>query len=242
LNFGVRRVALLLALVFAVPAAATPPRDGPSNLQTLIWRAKPIYCGGAGKKLVSLTFDDGPGPYTDGIVAALRAGHARATFFDVGNRLAYWPDAARETATVGSLGVHTWTHAHLPRLKPARVRRELLQTQLAIFHTTQQLASVFRPPYEQATVRDDRIAESLNLLDVRWNVDSQDSRHGATPASTVAAVGASVGPGSIVLLHDTQPWTGEAVRTKQHVLRARQMRPVTLPDLIERDPPTGRCE
>ena len=150
-----RRVALLLALVLAVPAAATPPRDGPSNLQTLIWRAKPVFCGGAGKNLVSLTFDDGPSPFTEGIVAALRAGQARATFFDVGNRLAFWPDAVRATATVGSMGVHTWTHAHLPRLKPARVRDELLRTQLAIFRTTRQLASVFRPPYEQATVRDD---------------------------------------------------------------------------------------
>ena len=141
---------------------------------------------------MSLTFDDGPSPFTEGIVAALRAGQARATFFDVGNRLAFWPDAVRATATVGSMGVHTWTHAHLPRLKPARVRDELLRTQLAIFRTTRQLASVFRPPYEQATVRDDRIAESLNLLDVRWNVDSLDSRHGATSASAVAAVAASV--------------------------------------------------
>jgi len=237
----VRRVALLLALVLAVPAAATPPRDGPSNLQTLIWRAKPVFCGGAGKNLVSLTFDDGPSPFTEGIVAALRAGHARATFFDVGNRLAFWPDAVRATATVGSMGVHTWTHAHLPRLKPARVRDELLRTQLAIFRTTRQLASVFRPPYEQATVRDDRIAESLNLLDVRWNVDSLDSRHGATSASAVAAVAASVGPGSIVLLHDAHSWTGDAVRGILRVLRARHLRAVSLPDLIERDPPTGRC-
>ena len=140
-----------------------------------------------------------------------------------------------------SMGVHTWTHAHLPRLKPARVRDELLRTQLAIFRTTRQLASVFRPPYEQATVRDDRIAESLNLLDVRWNVDSLDSRHGATSASAVAAVAASVGPGSIVLLHDAHSWTGDAVRGILRVLRARHLRAVSLPDLIERDPPTGRC-
>jgi len=115
------------------------------------------------------------------------------------------------------------------------------RTQLAIFRTTRQLASVFRPPYEQATVRDDRIAESLNLLDVRWNVDSLDSRHGATSASAVAAVAASVGPGSIVLLHDAHSWTGDAVRGILRVLRARHLRAVSLPDLIERDPPTGRC-
>jgi peptidoglycan/xylan/chitin deacetylase (PgdA/CDA1 family) len=57
----------------------------------------------------------------------------------------------------------------------------------------------------------------------------------------VAAVAETVGPGSIVLLHDTHPWAGAALTSILHVLRARHLKPVTIPELLERDPPRGRC-
>src|SRR5204862_5385367 len=39
--------------------------------------------GGSGRD-VALTFDDGPGPYTPGVLSALEQAHARATFFPIG--------------------------------------------------------------------------------------------------------------------------------------------------------------
>jgi peptidoglycan/xylan/chitin deacetylase (PgdA/CDA1 family) len=233
--------AVAAAALLAVPAAgARPAADGPSRLQTLIWRGVPVYCGGTAKGLVALTFDDGPGPWTDRLVATLRRGHARATFFMVGDRLAYWPRQATAAASLGAIGNHTWSHPHMRSLPPTKIRGELSRTQQEIFLRTRQLSSLFRPPYEESTRRIDRVAKALNLLQVRWNVDSGDSRPGATAAGTVANVARAVRPGSIVLLHDTHPWTADAVASILRVLRAKHLRPVSVPDLIERDPPTWR--
>jgi peptidoglycan/xylan/chitin deacetylase (PgdA/CDA1 family) len=238
-------------LALATAAGAAPPsRDGPAVLQRLVWRAQPVYCGGPRGRLVALTFDDGPGPYSMQVLNALRRGHARATFFLVGSRVAYWPQAARAEAGVDVLGNHTWSHPHLPKLPPARDREELVRAQRAIVAETNVVPAVFRPPYEESTPRIDRMASGLGLLDVRWSVDSGDALPGATPARVAAAVAAGVRPGSIVLLHDAHPWTARAVGLVLAELRARRLRPVTVTDLLELDPPTaaqlaphanGRC-
>lgn len=236
--------AALLALALAVPAASArgkpPPRqtDGPSALQQLVWKGVPVYCGGGRRPLVALTFDDGPGPWTLTLTSALRREHAPATFFLVGNRIPYWPEGARADARIGVLGNHTWSHAHLLKLTPAAVTRQLRWTQVEILETTRQLPAVFRPPYEQANARIDRIAKSLGMVDVRWSVDSGDSTRGASPGAVVRTVLDSVRPGSIVLLHDLHPWTGAAAAAIVQGLRARHLRPVTVPTLLELDPPS----
>src|SRR5262245_27063384 len=239
----------VLALATAV-GAAPPSRDGPAVLQRLVWRAQPVYCGGPRGRMVALTFDDGPGPYTLQVLDALRRGHARATFFLVGRRVAYWPQAARTEAGVGALGNHTWSHPHLRKLRPARARAELVRAQRAIVAETNIVPAVFRPPYEEATPRIDRMASRLGLLDVRWSVDSGDTLPAATPARVAAAVAAGVRPGSVVLLHDSHPWTARAVRLVLAELRTLRLRAVTATDLLELDPPTaaqlaphanGRC-
>jgi peptidoglycan/xylan/chitin deacetylase (PgdA/CDA1 family) len=238
-----RRSAAVLATaaVVAVPTAgAKPGLDGPSRLQKLIWRGVPLYCGGSAKPLVALTFDDGPGPYTAQLLAALKRGHARATFFVVGNRLRYWQREATAAAGLGALGNHTWSHPHMRALTQGRIRDELARTQQEIFLRTKQLSSLYRPPYEESTRKIDRAAKALNLLQVRWSVDSGDSHPGATAAGTVASVSRGLRPGAIVLLHDTHPWTAHAVASILRVLRARRLQPVSVPDLIERDPPTWK--
>src|ERR1022692_3624239 len=47
----------------------------------------PLFCGGHSKRMVALTFDDGPGPYTRLAIAKLRKHHVRATFFLVGKQI-----------------------------------------------------------------------------------------------------------------------------------------------------------
>src|SRR6059058_1022780 len=92
-------------------------------------RGEPIYCGGPRAKVVALTFDDGPGPYTEQLVGMLRAANAHATFFLVGNRLQYWPRAAREEALGGNaVGNHSWSHPRMPELPKWPQGAELVRT------------------------------------------------------------------------------------------------------------------
>jgi peptidoglycan/xylan/chitin deacetylase (PgdA/CDA1 family) len=238
-----RSVALLFAFVLAVPAASAkaPPGDAPTQLQQLVWKGIPIFCGGDARRLVALTFDDGPGPWTLPLVAALRRTHTPATFFLVGNRIPFWPQGAHAAARAGALGNHTWSHPHLRRLEPRAVDHQLRTTQIEILEATRQLPAVFRPPYEESTRRIDRIAQTLGLVDVRWSVDSGDAS-GAQPGAIVRNVLAAVRPGSIVLLHDAHAWNPAVVRAIVRGLRARRLRPVTVPALFELDPPTRRAE
>src|SRR3954466_13386279 len=70
----------------------------------------PVYCGGGHGDGGALTFDDGPGPYTPVALRILRRSRARATFFLVGRRVAWYRSLVRTELARGAIGDHTWSH------------------------------------------------------------------------------------------------------------------------------------
>ena len=72
-------------------------------------------------KCVALTFDDGPTPYTDRLLSILTANKAKATFFEIGNKVAANPAGAKRVVEAGmELGNHTWEHPNMTTLPPVR--------------------------------------------------------------------------------------------------------------------------
>ena len=61
-------------------------------------------------KVIYLTFDDGPGPYTDALLDVLDKYGAKATFFVTGNRANYRSAITRAYNAGHSIGVHSYTH------------------------------------------------------------------------------------------------------------------------------------
>jgi peptidoglycan/xylan/chitin deacetylase (PgdA/CDA1 family) len=110
---------------------------------------------------------------------------------------------------------------------------------------------LFRPPYGVGTPAETAAVHALGLVDVRWSVDSLDSRPGANARNVVRNVTAELRPGAIVLLHDVHPWTVAALPRILRALRRRGLTPVTIPELVALDPPahaqlvpvlpSGRC-
>ena len=49
------------------------------------------YQGHTKEKVIALTFDDGPGPFTPQILGLLKEHHARATFFMEGDQIPSYP-------------------------------------------------------------------------------------------------------------------------------------------------------
>jgi peptidoglycan-N-acetylglucosamine deacetylase len=245
-RYNVRmRVAVLavLAVAFGLAASSAQGRRGPSlppptAIDRLVAAGHPVFCGGAGKHLFALTFDDGPSPWTEQLVTALRRGHAPATFFLVGNRIPLWTSGAQAAAAEGAIGDHTWSHAALPRLGKLRIHEQLAWTLFEIRTRLVTTTQLFRPPYDRSDAKVERVAASLGLLDVRWNVDSGDSRVGARPRAVAREVVQNLKPGAIVLMHDTHPWTALVVRRVLRAARHRHLRPVTVPELLTADPPT----
>jgi peptidoglycan/xylan/chitin deacetylase (PgdA/CDA1 family) len=240
------RVAVLAAVAAAVLALATtaahahpgPAGQPPTELDRLVWAGQPVYCGGAGKRVFALTFDDGPSPWTELLVTALRRGHAPATFFLVGNRIPLWETSALAEAAYGAVGDHTWSHPELTLLGARKVRQQLVWTQAELERRLGVQTQLFRPPYEYSNATIERVVHSLGLLDVRWNVDSLDSRVGARPGPVAREIVRNLKPGAIVLMHDTHPWTAKVVRTVLAAAHRKHLWPVTVPRLLEVDPPT----
>jgi peptidoglycan-N-acetylglucosamine deacetylase len=224
----------LIAAAVALPTPAQLP-----TVQRLVQSAQPVYCAAARGRSFALTFDDGPSPYTTQIVRVLRRFHARATFFDIGSRISFWPAGARASATVGEIGNHTWSHPHLPGLSAVDTRRELVSTQQAIVGVLGTTPRLFRPPYDEASADDDALARKLDLLDVRWNVDSGDSRFGATPHSVRQTALSGLRAGSIILLHDPHPTTPAIARAVLRAAARRRLKAVTVSTLLARQPPSA---
>ena len=250
------RALVVLGVVLAVPSAAwTSPRkeDGArSKLEALARDSTPLYCGGRHGRYVALTFDDGPSSYTPRVLRLLRRAHARATFFVVGSRAAARPDLVRAESLLGAVGNHTWTHPRLVSLARRDVIRQLLLTQAAIVRATGGVRPVlFRPPYGVGTPAEIAAVHALRLVDVRWSLDSLDSRPGATAGTVAREVVAGLRPGAIVILHDIHPWTITALPRILRAVRRRGLTPVTIPELVALDPPShaelvpvrpsGRC-
>ncbi|MGH3579616.1 MAG: polysaccharide deacetylase family protein, partial [Mycobacterium sp.] len=77
-------------------------------------------------KCVALTFDDGPTPLTDRLLGILDANNAKATFFEIGNKVAANPAGARRVVDAGmEIGNHTWEHPNMTTLPPSDVPGQL---------------------------------------------------------------------------------------------------------------------
>lgn len=204
-----------------------------------------VSAGGASRRTVALTFDDGPSPYTHSLVRELRRRRVPATFFQVGQMVSAWPGAAREVRRRGfPVGDHSASHPPLALLGAAAQRAQVTSTvsTLRRIDRVRRRPDLFRPPYasfDRATLR---VARKQRMLTVLWDVDSADYTLPGT-AQIVRNVVSHVRPGSIVLMHDgggPRSQTVAAVPAIVRALRRRGYRFVTVPQMMRVAPPRGR--
>ncbi len=176
----------------------------------LIRSATPAYADGMGsgrsreKNVVALTFDDGPSEWTPAILDLLAEHRARATFFILGASIAGREQILeRALGDDHELGLHTWSHPHLPQLSDAEIRNELLETQVAIEHATGVLARVWRPPYFDVDEKVRRALAGTGLIEASCSIAPEDYRWPAE--RTAAFVIERLCPSAVVDLHDGRP-------------------------------------
>lgn len=192
----------IVALVFLAAGifAAYEVVENPSNQLF----GKTLVSGPPDRRVVALTYDDGPNPpYTDQILAVLRAEHVRATFFVVGRAVAAYPGVVkREAADGDAIGNHTWSHGHLVLYDAGGLRRTLQRTDAAIYAATKQHTRIMRPPFgaRDWLVLDE--ARKLGYTPVMWSVPLANDWDDP-PARVIAArVLRYAGDGAIIALHD----------------------------------------
>jgi peptidoglycan/xylan/chitin deacetylase (PgdA/CDA1 family) len=202
-----------------------------------------IYHDGPARHEVAIGFDDGPDTDTPAFVRMLERSHAKATFFMIGRQISstYRETMLHELRAGDVLGDHTYTHPDMTRTSDPR--GQLQKTLVAIRAQTGYTPCVFRPPYGDVNAAVIRIASSLGLATVGWNVDPSDYTQPGTGA-IVSRVLAQVRPGSIVISHDGGGPRGQTLAAYPRIiatLHRRGYRVVTIPELLGFRPVYEAC-
>lgn len=165
----------------------------------------PGLCGVGDRPHVALTFDDGPDPVsTPRILGVLAAYGVRATFFVLGSQLAAHPEVGWRIVDDGhEIAIHGWTHRpHLLRT-PAATARDLRRAWDCVVSVTGTRPRWWRPPHGIPTGAGLLAALRLGLRPVLWTADGRDWRAEATGESVAGEIIPRLGPGAVVLLHDS---------------------------------------
>jgi peptidoglycan/xylan/chitin deacetylase (PgdA/CDA1 family) len=197
--------------------------------------------GPASGKMVALSFDDGPSPYTERLFETLLRYHVAGTFFMIGERVAdlieqtHGARLLREMVAHGmEIGNHSYNH---PRDLPQEGEGASLQLELTnreIERATGFEPCLFRPPYGNLTPELVQRAKVLGLTTVKWDVDAEDWRHPGVSAIRERVL-ASVQPGAIIVMHDNIETHGQTVEALPGIiagLEARGYRLVTITQLL----------
>ena len=155
------------------------------------------------RKIVALTFDDGPNPdYTPLILEILAHYQIKATFFLLGRNVAAYSETAREVARAGhAIGNHTFTHPCLADCSPVGVARELFQCQRTIQEMIGVVPEVMRPPFGIQDPKSFLTARVMGYAAVHWSASGNDWRGDSAPV-VAERILADIQPGGIILLHD----------------------------------------
>jgi peptidoglycan-N-acetylglucosamine deacetylase len=199
-----------------------------------------VRIAGSEKREIALTFDDGPGPYTPGVLAVLARMHVPATFFEIGEMLQYFHVSTSAIVARGDpIGDHTELHQPMSELSEAQQRSELLDQAATISQYGAPFPRLFRPPYGVYDATTLALLHKYGMLMVMWTVDSNDYLKPGV-AAIVHTVVSGARPGAIILMHDAggdRSQTIEALPKIIRDLRARGYRLVTVPRLLLDDPP-----
>jgi peptidoglycan-N-acetylglucosamine deacetylase len=199
-----------------------------------------IVSGGPSGHEVALTFDDGPGPYTLRLLAELNRLKVRATFFVVGSQEQYFSEGtAAEVESGDAIGDHTETHPMMAQLSPHDQYNELFEQMAQVEVVGAKRPRLFRPPYGSFDATTFKELRHLRLLMVLWSVDTGDYALPGTEAIVQRAL-AGARPGAIILMHDAGGDRSETIAALPAIvrgLRRRGLAPVTVPQLLEDDPP-----
>ncbi len=183
----------------------------------------------AKEKCVALTFDDGPGRYTERLLDQLKKENARATFYLLGQNAPLYPQTLRRMVSEGhQLGNHTFDHKSLTALSKAQVSEEVNASAQKIKDIAGFAPDTMRPPYG---ARNPEVDSLINVPMVLWDVDTLDWKH-HDPKQTVKIALDEVSDGSIILMHDIHESSVKAVPQLISKLKHKGYKLVTVNELF----------
>ena len=159
------------------------------------------------RPMVALTFDDGPGRFTDKLLDCLEENNAKATFFMLGENVERFPDVVKRMHDSGmELGNHSYNHTILTSTTNDGVLQQMQKTNDAIEDACGVPADVMRPP---GGSYNESVASLVGLPIITWSIDTRDWAT-RNADNTYKVTLDNVKDGSIVLMHDIHESSVEA--------------------------------
>jgi peptidoglycan/xylan/chitin deacetylase (PgdA/CDA1 family) len=158
----------------------------------------------ARRRQVAVTIDDGPDPsVTPQVLEQLQARGAKATFFCIGERVARFPELAREIVLRGhSIENHSDRHpGHFSLLGPCRLAREIGRAQAIIASVSGTMPRFFRAPAGLRNPWLQPVLARLGLSLASWTRRGFDTVRN-DPDAVLAALARGLEAGDMLLLHD----------------------------------------
>ncbi len=183
------------------------------------------------KKMVAITFDDGPhATNTYKILEILEKNNAKATFFMLGQNVTYYPEVVKAVYNSGSeIGIHSWSHPDLTKLESAKILEEIQNTSDKVYGLTGYRPKLVRPPYGALN---SVVKSTISLPFILWNIDSLDWKS-RDEKQIVPLVMNDVEDGDIILLHDIHSTTVPAAEKIISQLVEQDYQLVTVSEMLE---------
>ena len=185
-----------------------------------------VYAIDPNKKLVALTYDDGPyAPVTNVILDTMEKYDAHCTFFVVGNRVDTYSSCVTRAVSLGcEIGSHTYEHRYFNRLSADQLRYQVDEASKVIGKYTDDCKTL-RPP-------GGFIVDGVGFPLILWSVDTQDWDNRDT-GITLSRAKNGIFDGSIVLMHDLYETSGQATVSLVPYLIQNGYQLVTVSELME---------
>jgi peptidoglycan-N-acetylglucosamine deacetylase len=196
-------------------AMPRPPATWAARLQrsaaALLPASLVVFRGPREEKRVALTFDDGPEQLLDGYLDVLERFKARATFFVLGECLAVRRAGVYEMIRRGhEVASHGYSHKRFTLMSRGELDDELDRTD-ELLPVSRARRPLIRPPQGASNLRSLARCALRGYTTVLWSLDSDDCRTEDPRVVVQACAPERVSPGEIVLLHEGQRWTLEAL-------------------------------
>ena len=198
---------LLFALAGAMLLAWYGRREASVAADAPVSEAEePVEDGG--RKLIALTFDDGPRrSTTTALLDGLAERGVKATFFLIGAQVEDNRDVVRRMDREGhQIGIHTFDHVQLTELNRADFDAQVEKTRSILRATLEHNDFLLRPPYG---ILDDSVKAWAGCPIILWSIDPEDWRDQDTGRVTEEVV-TEARDGGIILMHDIFPESVEA--------------------------------
>lgn len=186
------------------------------------------------EKIVALTFDDGPNPIqTPKVLQILKEWQVTACFFCIGRKIEGNEKLLQQIVAEGHLiGNHSFTHSGLfPLYRLSRMKKDLQTCQSELERVTSQPVTLFRPPFGVTNPTIAKAVRRLGYTSIGWNIRTLDTQQ-PSPEKVLNRIRKGLKPGSIILLHDRIPNSGQLVKQILDLLKEQGYSIVRLDELL----------